>query len=171
MGNKRIITGYVPQETWEEDKRVPFFLKLEEEKVKATMIGKSVIIEMDANAKLGPNHIPEDPHNISPNGKLLEGIIERQNLFVVNGSKKCKGNITRQRTTKKKVEKSVIDIVLVSSDLVGHLESLEIDEDRRHFLTQMRKTKKGIIKKESNHNILVTTFSDTFEISETKEKE
>ena len=126
---------------------------------------------MDANAKVGPNHIPEDPHNISPDGKLLEGIIERQNLFVVNGSKKCKGNITRQRTTKKKVEKSVIDIVLVSSDLIDHLESLEIDEDRRHVLTQIRKTKKGIIKKESDHNILVTTFSDTFESSETKEKE
>ena len=150
---------------------MPFFLKLEEEIVKATLIGKSVIIEMDANAKLGPNHIPEDPQNISPNGKLLEGIIQRQNLYVVNGSKKCKGNITRKRTTKNRVEESIIDIVLVSSDLIGHIESLEIDEDRRHVLTKIRKTKKGIIKKESDHNVLVTTFSDTFESSETKEKE
>ena len=128
-GNKRVITGYGPQETWEEEKRVPFFLKLEEEIVRATMIGKSVIIEMDANAKLGPNHIPEDPHEISANGKLLEGIIQRQNLFVVNGSRKCQGNITRKRTTKNTVEESVIDVVLVSSDLIENLESLVVDED------------------------------------------
>ena len=77
-GNKRIITGYGPQEAWEEERRLPFFLKLEEEIVKAVMAGKAVIIEMDANAKLGRKHIPEDPHEITPNGKLLEGIIERQ---------------------------------------------------------------------------------------------
>ena len=171
MGNKRIITGYGPQETWEEHKRVQFLLKLEEEIVKASMIGKSVIIEMDANAKLGPNYIPRDPHSISPIGKLLEGIIQRQNLYVVNGSRQCKGNITRKRTTKNKVEQSVIDIVLVSSDLIGHLESLEIDEERRHVLTKIRKTKKGIIKKENDHNILVTIFNNTFESNETKEKE
>ena len=171
LGEKRIITGYGPQETWEEEKRVTFFQKLEEEIVKAAIAGKSVIIEMDANAKLGKKHIPDDPHEITPNGKLLEGIIERQNLFVVNGSRKCKGNITRKRTTKNRVEESVIDIVLISSDMIGNLESLVIDEDRKHVLTKIKKTKKGVIKKESDHNILITTFSDTFGSNEKKEKE
>ena len=152
-GNKRIITRYGPQETWEEERRLPFFLKLEEEIVKAVMAGKAVIIEMDANAKLGKKHIPDDPYEITQNAKLLEGIIERQNHFVVNGSRKCKGNITRKRTTKTRVEESIIDLVLVTSDLIGNIESLEVDEDRRHVLTQIKKTKTGIIKKESNHNV------------------
>ena len=62
-----------------------------------------MIIEMDANAKLGLNYIPGDPHEITPNGKLLAGIVERQHLVVVNGSKVCKGKITRRRVARKKV--------------------------------------------------------------------
>ena len=169
--NKRIISGYGSQETLEEAKRVQFFLKLEHKIVKSTMIGKSVIIKMDANAKLGLKHIPEDPHEISANGKLLEGIILRQNLFVVNGSRKCQGNITRKRTTKNTVEESVVDVVLKSSDLIENFESLVVDEDRRHVLTKIRKTKRGIIKKESDPNILINSFSDTFESNEANEKE
>ena len=87
--NKRIITGYGPQENTTEDKRLPFFVALEKEIVKASVAGKSVIIEMDANSKLGPDYIPGDPHKITPNGKLLAGVIDRQNLIVVNGSKVC----------------------------------------------------------------------------------
>ena len=44
---------YGPQENMTEDKRLPFFITLKEEIVKATVAGKSVIIEMDANSKLG----------------------------------------------------------------------------------------------------------------------
>ena len=51
--DKRIITGYGPQENMAEDKRRPFFAILEEEVVEAAMAGKSVIIELDANSKLG----------------------------------------------------------------------------------------------------------------------
>ena len=45
-GNKRIITGYGPQENWSDDKRLTFFISLEDEVVKAAVAGKSVIIEM-----------------------------------------------------------------------------------------------------------------------------
>ena len=63
-GNKdiRIISGYGPQENWPEAARKPFFLALEEEVVKAELAGKSLIIEMDANSKLGPQLIPGDKH-------------------------------------------------------------------------------------------------------------
>ena len=67
----RIISGYGPQENWEEEKRLPFFLALETEIEKAELAGRSVVIEMDANSKLGPEHIPNDPHEMSPNGYLL----------------------------------------------------------------------------------------------------
>jgi hypothetical protein len=166
----RILTGYGPQENWEENLRLPFFLALEEEIVKAEMAGKSVIIELDANSKLGPQLIPGDPHNITPNGRLLAAVIERQNLFIVNGSTKCSGLITRIRKTKTNVEKSVIDIVLISSDLIETLVGLEIDETRKHVLTRMRKTKNGYSKKESDHNVLVTKFKSEFQCHNNKEK-
>ena len=78
----RIISGYGPQETWSEAERLSFFVALEEEIVKAGLLGVSVIIEMDSNSKLGRHFIPLDPHEQSANGKVLAGIIERNNLVV-----------------------------------------------------------------------------------------
>ena len=78
------------------------------------------------------------------------GVIERQHLIVIvgNGSNVCKGKITRRREAQKKVEESIIDIVIVSSDIIKDVESLEIDEAKKHVLSRIRKTKKkGLFKK------------------------
>ena len=176
----RVISGYGPQENWEEERRLPFFIALETEIEKATLAGKTVIIEMDANSKLGPNYIPEDPHDMTPNGALLAGIIDRHNLIVGNGSNKCKGVITRKRVTKERTETSVIDILLFSSDLNKHFVSLNIDEEKKHVLTKCINTRKGIKVKESDHNVLISEFncnvkddkgSDRLEIYNLKNRE
>ena len=57
----RVISGYGPQENWKLDEKKPFFEALEKEIKKAKFNGKSVFIEMDANAKLGPNVIEGNP--------------------------------------------------------------------------------------------------------------
>ena len=62
------------------------FKALEEEIVKAKSSEKAVHIQLDANSKLGPNIIQGDPHKQSDNGKILAGIIQRNALFVINGS-------------------------------------------------------------------------------------
>ena len=155
----RIISGYGPQENWDEDDRIPFFLALEVEIEKAELAGKSIIIEMDANSKLGPKYVPGDPHGKSPNGALLADIIERHNLIVGNGSKKCTGIITRCRVTKTRTEKSVIDFLIFSDDLKKHFKSMHIDEERKHVLTRIKKTKKGTQIKESDHNVLISEFN------------
>ena len=80
-----VITGYGPQEHWQDHERLPFFTAVEEAVASAEYEGKSVLIAMDGNSKLGPHHIPGDPHEISKNGKVLEGIIERHGLCVING--------------------------------------------------------------------------------------
>ena len=178
--NIRVITGYGPQENWEEERRLPFFIALEIEIEKATLAGKAVIIEMDANSKLGSKYIPEDPHGMTPNGSLLGGIIERQNLIVGNGSDKCQGVITRKRVTKNRTEQSVIDIILFSSHLSKHFVSMHIDEEKKHVLTRCSKTKKGIKVKESEHNVIITEFkcniktdnvNDKIEVYNLKNKE
>ena len=127
--NIRVISGYGPQENWEEDKRLPFYIALETEIEKAELAGKSVLVELDANAKLGSKYIPRDPHAITPNGLLLAGIIERHSLNVGNGSQQCRGTITRKRVTKYHTEESVIDIVLFSHDLRKHFVAMHIDEN------------------------------------------
>ena len=167
--NIRIISGYGPQENIEEEKRVPFFLAIETEVEKATLAGKSIIIETDANSKLGSKYIPNDPHEQSPNGALLAAIIERQNLILGNGSPKCRGTITRLRTTTNRTEKSAIDMIMFSNDLTKHLVSVHIDEERKHVLSKIHKTKRGVKVKESDHNSIITEF-DCQIIKDTDEK-
>ena len=154
----RVMTGCGPQENWDEEKRMPFFIALETEIVKAELAGKSIIIAMDANSKLGPEYIPKDTHDMSANGKLLGNIIKRHALVVANGSEKCTGTVTRRRATKFRTEESCIDIVMFSSDMSSHFKSLYIDEQKKHVLTRISKTKKGIVHKESDHNVLITEF-------------
>ena len=100
------MSGYGPQENWQLEDKMPFFRALEKEIVKAQMLDKLVLIQMDANSKLGPTIIAGDPHLQICNGKILAGILERNSLIVVNSLKdKCSGLITRQRTTDKVNEK------------------------------------------------------------------
>ena len=53
------------------------FLALEKEVTKAEIARKNLLIEMDANSKLGPFMVPGDKHPQSDNGRLLAGIIDR----------------------------------------------------------------------------------------------
>ena len=136
-----------------------FFLALETEVERAELAGKSVIIEMDANSKLGAKYVEKDPHQMSPNGSILAGIIERHNLTVANGSDKCKGIITRKRITKERTETSVIDFVLLSNDMKEQFNTMHVNEARKHVLTKFRKTKRGFKVPESDHNVLLTEFN------------
>ena len=157
----RIMTGYGPQESWKDKERLPFFEALEKEIARAEFEGRSVIISMDANSKLGKTYIAGDPHEQSKNGKTLSEIIERHALIVINGlTDKCTGLITRERSTVQGVEKSVIDFVIVSSDLGKHIEYMHIDDKRRNVLTKLTKTKKSHTKKvESDHNVIETKIN------------
>ena len=65
-------------------------------------------------------------------------------MIVVNGLiQKQVGLITRQRTTKDGTEQSVIDFVIMSSDLIEHLEYVHVDDKWVHVLTKFWKSKNG----------------------------
>ena len=57
----RVITGYGPQENWDKHLKTPFYNALEEEIAAGELEGRSIIIALDANAKLGSKYIPGDP--------------------------------------------------------------------------------------------------------------
>ena len=46
----------------------------------------------------------------------------------------------------------------MSTDLVDDLESFEVDEERKHVLIKIMKTKSGVVKKESDHNVMISKF-------------
>ena len=118
-----------------------------------------MLIEIDANAKLGQKYIPKDPHGISPKGAILATIVERQQLIVGNGCTTCEGVITRTRVARNRTEKSVIDLILYIEDLMGNIVSLKIDEKRKHVLSKVIKTKRGPKVQESDHNPKIAKFN------------
>ena len=121
-----------------------------------------VLIAEDANAKLGHEWIRDDPHSMSENGKLLAEMIQRQGLFVVNTSEKCKGGpITRCRTISDKIkqEASCIDFIIISKDLAKDLENALIDSSQLYSLTKYTTTKGCPSVKRSDHFTFVANFS------------
>ena len=167
----RVMTGYGPQENPNPDQTMPFFSKLEEEIISAKLANKSIIIQMDANSKLGKNIHPLDPKDQSPNGAVLASIVERNDLIVVNTLQdKCKGVITRRRTMEEVVEESVIDFLIISVDIMNDLKELVIDEGKEHALTKITHQKKGVKLVTSDHNVLLSKFRLPVEVSMKKER-
>ena len=167
----RIMSGYGPQEGWDEEDKIPFYIALEKEINRAEMAGTEIMLAFDANAKLGKAFIEQDPHEISPNGKLLSEIVKRHALIVANGDKeKCSGAITRRRITTKGVEESIIDFVIFSKGLSKDFESMQIDEQKNHVLTRYKKRKKGKKLVKSDHNVILTKFKLMWQKNENQER-
>ena len=158
----RIINGYGPQEADLSAKKLAFWQSIEQEVVSAKNSQCMVLIQCDANAKLGKDMISQDPHEISENGRILKDLIERENMALLNASDLCQGAITRNRMAKEINEKSILDYIIVCENLSDYLEQMVIDEKRHFPLTKYATTKgvKRLVK--SDHNILYAQFSLTY---------
>ena len=90
---------------------------------------------------------------MTPNGKLLLEMTERQNLTIANTLDMCEGVITRERKTKDGIERSVLDYLIFCKRMVDFLKCVKIDEDRVHTLNRyVGKKKKTMRKILSDHN-------------------
>ena len=160
----RIINAYGPQEDDSNKELIyRFWQEIEEEILNAKDDNCMIVVQLDANAKIGKQNLKNDPNDESPNGSILLDIMERQNMTIVNTMKLCKGVITRERVTTTKVEKSVLDYVIVCEVLKKHLEEMVIDEDRIYVLTKHAGKMDGKKKTLSDHNILYSRFSILFD--------
>ena len=158
----RVIGGYGPQECSPLIVRENYRNTVEAQVECAYLAGCMVLIAEDANAKLGPELIANDPHTMSENGKLLASTIQRQNLFVVNNSDRCQGGpITRRRNVKNKAdpEASCIDFIITSMDLAKELDNALIDSNELYTLTKYTTTKGYPSIKKSDHFTLIANFS------------
>ena len=105
--NLRIINAYGPQEMEsDKDNVFQFWQDLEKEVILAKESNCRILIQMDANAKVGCEIITNDPCRQSYNGGLLLGLIERENLSILNENDLCEGVITWHRKTIAGEEKS-----------------------------------------------------------------
>ena len=155
----RVINEYGLQDDDLALDRINFWMALEQEIVAAKELNCAVLLQLDANAKVGRTVISSDPNEMSENGRQFLNLIERENLHLLNYSPLCKGVITRQRTTTQCVERSVIDYVITCERLHVYLENMLIDEDQIFSLVKYA-SMKGLPKiVKSDHNILFTKFN------------
>jgi hypothetical protein len=97
---------------------------------------------------------------MSENGRLLAGMIDRQELTVINNSNKCVGGpITRRKIVNGREERSCIDFILTSQDLATCLDNALIDSQQLYALTKYSTTKGIPSIKRSDHFTLVAHFS------------
>ena len=74
-------------------------------------------------------------------------LCNKYNLFILNSSNLCEGAFTRIHNYRNKVEKSVLEYVLVLADLYSQFVSMHIDEEK--LFTPWRLVNKG--KRFSDH--------------------
>ena len=76
-----------------------------------------IIIEMDANGKVGQSTICRNPSNlVDNNGRQLLQLMESHSLVMLNKHSNCVGTITRHRKTKNTTEIAILDNVLVCNE-------------------------------------------------------
>ena len=158
----RVFNAYGPQEPQNNQDREMsrnFWLVLEKLIVDAKNAGCMIIIQCDANAKLGKNIYPEDPHEQSENGSIVEELVSRNALFILNFNEKCRGTITRSRNTTMRSEASIIDYIIVCEDMMNFFMNMHIDDARKFVLTHYSTRNGRASKTESDHNILHAKFN------------
>ena len=132
----RIIVAYGPQENAAKEKKEEFWKFLEEETIKAELLGQGLIIQMDGNVHGGPELVKNDPNSQNINGKLFEQFLTRNSsLIVANNTNMCQGKITRIRNLKNKTENAILDFLIINEKMLPFLKKMVIDEDRNFCLS------------------------------------
>ena len=99
VGNTHMtLTGvYGPQESEKEEIRSQFYEELETEIVAGLNRGNHILVIGDFNSKIAMKNGKYE--ELSPNGTLLNGVIDRSALHVLNFLDVCSGKWTRVHTS------------------------------------------------------------------------
>ena len=158
----RIINAYGPQETDTNPKIFNFWEEVENEVIAAKENNCMIVLQMDANAKIGKEKLKDDPNEQSNNGRIMLEMVERQGLEIANVLDQCKGLITRERISGNKTEKAVLDYILICERMKEFLENMIVDEERVHVLTKYVNKKTGKKKIVSDHNVMFANITIKF---------
>ena len=156
VGNQQmvVVNAYAPQLYDGPDKKGKFWSYLYREVEYADSEEKMLIIQMDANAWIGSQIIPNDPNHTNANGKLFIKFMETSHLTLVNSLPLCEGLITRQRKTLLLDEKSILDVFLVCKRTLPYLTSMKVDDAKKFPMTNYNTSSKNQNFTESDHNVL-----------------
>ena len=132
-------------------KKGKFWIYLEDDVKRAKIEQKGYILQGDLNAWVSQKNIPNDPRQHNINGRVMEDFFIQKNLTVVNGLTFCKGVFTRIRKGKNVTEKSVLYFLVVSEQILPHIVSMEIDDEKNNIPSNYTQVRKGGKAVDSDH--------------------
>ena len=91
---------------------------------------------------------------------MFENFLNTNDLTVVNSLPICKGINTRVAIRKQKSIESVLDFYVVCQRVLQSVVEMEIDNDRKHIVTNFNKVRKGGKATDSDH--LTSTLTVNF---------
>ena len=148
-----LMVGYGPQESSNIDDKEKFWKYIEDEYIDAVNNKEGFILQMDGNLWAGEQLIPGDPRKQNINGQYLQRFLEKnKEVVLINGTKLCKGIVTRLRDRSGIKEESVLDFVLVSDYIAREIIEMVIDDERIYPLTNYRGIGKA---KDSDHFTII----------------
>ena len=155
--NINIICVYGPQESEKEEERSHFFAELEMEINAATDRTENLAVVGDFNSKLSMSN--GKVSSLSSNGTLLNEVLGRYDLQVLNFSEMCKGKWTRVEDKNGNTEMSVIDYMMATEHMVKMTQEIIIDEEKLLAPFWIRKSKhKGTTRQHSDHNVFLVSM-------------
>ena len=158
--NIRVCNGYGPQEYDKKEKKNKFWEYLQKDLNEATDLGDSWMLQMDSNAWLGDKIIPGDPKPQNSNGKRLEQfLMKNPKLILLNSQPICKGLITRRRKRLNKEEISVLDVTIMTQELLIYLIEMKIDEENKFPLTNYKAATKNLKAKDTDHHSTIISMN------------
>ena len=139
-----IMYGYPSEQGLDSEEIEDWFISLEEEYSKNSEIDTMIL--GDFNAHTGMDNLP-----INKNGKLLNNLIQRRDLNMINKESICTGHITREDPNG---TKSVIDYVLANTGMISRINKMIIDDQHNYKIS--RYIKRNGVSKEIpiDHNII-----------------
>ena len=161
----RLLVVYGPQEGDHIDQINHFYENLSLQVERASVAGDPILMVGDLNAKLGKGIIKGDIHDMSSNEQNLYNLIIKYNLNVVNSMEICSGTFTRAND-KIVGEKSVLDYVIVSDEVIRYIKNMQIDTAKQ--FTPWRTLRSG--KRFSDHNAIILKVEQRYNkiLSESK---
>ena len=124
--NIRIGIVYAPQESKTNLTKLKTMYKgITEQVEEAKLKNQSLLLVGDFNCKIGKT-LDGNSEELTKGGKMLNNLVLKQNLKILNSSRKCKGLWTREEGEKK----SVLDYVLVDANDEELVKKITIDEER-----------------------------------------
>ena len=128
---------------------------MDKEVLQCQLDGSACVIT-NLNAWLGKSILKDDPHTQNKNGQLFNEFLNRNpQLHLMNASEICEGAITRVRKANDRSERSILDFIIVCSQLLPYVKKIVIDEDKAYSLTNY--SKRRIVN--SDHNSLIMNLN------------